>query len=431
MSFLQNVSNWLLGDYKVRTTKLSDNSLVQHVRLTDDAGDIVTPGGGTAITGYALETTLGTLSAKVPALGQALEAASTPVVLPASQVTTLTPPAAITGFATEATLSTLNSKVTACNTGAVVISGALPAGAANIGDVDVLTVPTDPFGVNADAASATGSISAKLRFIAATGIPITGTVTVGSHAVTNAGTFLVQPNGQAAHDVLATGLNPNLIGGYASAAAPTDVSGDGDSVRAWHLRNGAQACVLTAAGALIGGDASNGLDVDVTRVGGTVTVGGDVAHDGADSGSPVKCGGQARTTNPTAVVDADRVNFIADKLGKQIVVGAIRDLKGVTQTSISASTSETTIIAAVASTFMDLYGLILANTGATTTKVTIKDATAGTTRAVIEVPTLETRGFMLPVDSAIPQATVNNNWTATCASSTTALEVTALWVKNI
>lgn len=69
---------------------------------------------------------------------------------------------------------------------------ALVAGTANIGDVDVLTVPADPFGANADAASATGSISAKLRFIAATGIPITGTVTVASHAVTNAGVFAVQ-----------------------------------------------------------------------------------------------------------------------------------------------------------------------------------------------------------------------------------------------
>jgi len=36
----------------------------------------------------------------------------------------------------------------------------------DIGDVDVTTVPADPFGVNADAASATGSISAKLRAVA-------------------------------------------------------------------------------------------------------------------------------------------------------------------------------------------------------------------------------------------------------------------------
>jgi hypothetical protein len=42
----------------------------------------------------------------------------------------------------------------------------IAAGDNNIGNVDVLTVPTDPFGANADAASATGSISAKLRGIA-------------------------------------------------------------------------------------------------------------------------------------------------------------------------------------------------------------------------------------------------------------------------
>lgn len=77
------------------------------------------------------------------------------------------------------------------------VTANLAAGTNNIGDVDVLSVPTDPFGANADAASATGSISAKLRFIASTGIPITGTVTVGSHAVTNAGTFAVQESGSA------------------------------------------------------------------------------------------------------------------------------------------------------------------------------------------------------------------------------------------
>lgn len=42
----------------------------------------------------------------------------------------------------------------------------IAAGDNNIGNVDIVTVPTDPFGANADAASATGSISAKLRGIA-------------------------------------------------------------------------------------------------------------------------------------------------------------------------------------------------------------------------------------------------------------------------
>lgn len=85
------------------------------------------------------------------------------------------------------------------------VTANLASGTNNIGDVDVLTVPADPFGANADAASATGSISAKLRFIASTGIPITGTVTVGSHAVTNAGTFAVQAAQSGTWTVTGTG----------------------------------------------------------------------------------------------------------------------------------------------------------------------------------------------------------------------------------
>jgi hypothetical protein len=71
--------------------------------------------------------------------------------------------------------------------------------------------------------------------------------------------------GGAAHDVAVVG-NPVVVAGRSSLAAPTDVVGDGRVVSAWHLRNGAAATVITAAGALIGGDATNGLDVDVTRL---------------------------------------------------------------------------------------------------------------------------------------------------------------------
>lgn len=90
--------------------------------------------------------------------------------------------------------------------------------------------------------------------------------------------------GAVAHDGAATGGSeryPLLMGGYASQAAPSNVSADGDAVRAWHLRNGAQAVVLTAAGALIGGDATNGLDVDVNR---TPTQG---TEDAAAAANPV------------------------------------------------------------------------------------------------------------------------------------------------
>lgn len=51
-------------------------------------------------------TSVASIDTKTPALGQALAAASTPVVLTAAQVTTLTPPAAITGFLTESDFDT-------------------------------------------------------------------------------------------------------------------------------------------------------------------------------------------------------------------------------------------------------------------------------------------------------------------------------------
>lgn len=46
---------------------------------------------------------------------------------------------------------------------------------------------------------------------------------------------------------------------------------------------------------------------------------GDVAHDAADSGNPVKVGAKAASALPTAVADADRANLLADLWGRQLV----------------------------------------------------------------------------------------------------------------
>lgn len=53
------------------------------------------------------------------------------------------------------------------------------------------------------------------------------------------------------------------------------------------------------------------------------TIGGDVAHDGVDSGSPVKVGhvAIAHGTNPTAVAAADRTNWYANRAGVPFVIG--------------------------------------------------------------------------------------------------------------
>ncbi|HXS47547.1 MAG TPA: hypothetical protein VN756_08795 [Solirubrobacterales bacterium] len=127
---------------------------------------------------------------------------------------------------------------------------ALVAGSANIGDVDVLTVPADPFGANADAsvaAGATGSISAKLRRATQgledlkTGIILAaGTANIGDVDVASGptGSSALQQQGAAAHASPAVG-NPVYVAGRASAAIPTDVGADGDAAALWTNRNGA------------------------------------------------------------------------------------------------------------------------------------------------------------------------------------------------
>lgn len=160
----------------------------------------------------------------------------------------------------------------------------------------------------------------------------------------------------------------------------------------------------------------------------------DASTSATGSAVPAKAGytaGLAKTANPTAASDGNLVGVLMDKLGKQVVVGAIRDLKGNQFTTITSSTAETTVITAVASTFLDVYGCIVENTSATASKVTFKDSTSGTTQFEIYVPAGDTRGFMLSAGDGFKQTTVNTNWTATCGTSVASIVISMLYVKNI
>ena len=95
-------------------------------------------------------------------------------------------------------------------------------------------------------------------------VNVNGTLTVGSHAVTNAGTFAVQVDG--------------------AALTALQLMDDWD--------NGA----------------SDGASVS-----------GDVAHDAIDGGEPVKIGGKANSSTPTAVAAADRVDAWFGLNGELIV----------------------------------------------------------------------------------------------------------------
>lgn len=75
------------------------------------------------------------------------------------------------------------------------------------------------------------------------------------------GTGQVSAVGKAAHDAAVSG-NPVLNAGRASAAAPTDVSADGDVVYSWMLRSGAQAVQETYGGVLaVAGNGASGTGV--------------------------------------------------------------------------------------------------------------------------------------------------------------------------
>lgn len=74
--------------------------------------------------------------------------------------------------------------------------------------------------------------------------PVSGTVTAAQATAAN---LNAEVQGDAATDAPVSG-NPVQMGGRASAAAPTDVSADGDAVPAWLLRSGAQAIQPTYAG---------------------------------------------------------------------------------------------------------------------------------------------------------------------------------------
>jgi hypothetical protein len=149
------------------------------------------------------------------------------------------------------------------------------------------------------------------------------------------------------------------------------------------------------------------------------------------SGATYK-GGIAKTALPSAASDGNLTGAMVDKFGRQVaLIGTIRDLTGTQTTTISASTSETTIVTAGgAGVFNDLVMLIISNTSASTnTRIDFRDTTAGSVLFSLQSnggqPPV---GFALPVP--IPQTSSNTNWTAQCATSTTDVRIYAVFAKN-
>jgi hypothetical protein len=155
-------------------------------------------------------------------------------------------------------------------------------------------------------------------------------------------------------------------------------------------------------------------DVDVLTMPGVV---GDVAHDASDSGNPLKIGGVARTTDPTAVSAAgDRVNFIGDTLGKQVVLlGAVHDRHTNGKGTFTNSTAADLIAAAGSGVKIVITNVLVTNAHATVgTKVEIRD---GTTMKVQGFAAAGGGGFALSPGVPIMISTANTAITGRCATT--------------
>lgn len=178
------------------------------------------------------------------------------------------------------------------------------------------------------------------------------------------------------------------------------------------------------------GKSTDGTPTNIrTSAGGDSLIAGDVASDSVDAGSPVKIGGQARTTNPTAVANGDRVNAIFDKLGRQLVIPyQVRDLLATASASLSTGT-ELTLLAGTAGEFHDLVQLSCSNSSDAAVTVSLRDATGGGVVKTILIPGNGQEHWQFTVP--IPQNAAADTWTVDMSDITgTTVTIDSLFIKN-
>ena len=192
------------------------------VQATQSGSWSVTANAGTNLntSALALETG-GNLAAikadtdKIPSQGQALAAASMPVVLTAAQLTTLTPPAAITGYSTSANQTNASQKTQIVDGSGSVIgstSNALNV-AITAGGGGSVTQGTSPWIVAGGGTAGTpGTAVLTVQGIASgTAQPISGTVTANAGTNLNTSALALESGGNLA--TIATDVAPLVTSG--------------------------------------------------------------------------------------------------------------------------------------------------------------------------------------------------------------------------
>lgn len=146
------------------------------------------------------------------------------------------------------------------------------------------------------------------------------------------------------------------------------------------------------------------------------SVSGDVAHDSADAGEPVKIGMKAYeldgTAPQTAVAEADRVNAISDLIGRQYIATEHPRFFHVSVDYASAQTNASIKAAPGAGVAIYITDIMISN-GATAGNITLLDGSGGT--VLFELYPAINGGVSLNLKNPIK---LTDN-TALCITSTT------------
>jgi len=295
-------------------------------------------------------------------------------------------------------------------------------------DLEQVRVRT-PFQGQASMANSTPVVIAADQ----TPIPVTG-----SFSAVGGATSVDQTNGQQKTQLVdsafantGTAVNPLRVDPTGSTTQPVTVT-NAAGAAAVNIQDGGNS--ITVDGAFFPAIQSVSGSVSVSNfpvsqpVSGTVMAQGDVANDAVDSGNPVKIGGQARTTYPTAVSNGDRVNAIYDKMGRQVVTIATVREKIDQQTTTISNTTETAITTSVTD-FQDLTSLIISNTSATGVIVDIRSSSGASVRLSLFSPAQSSisHHFSPP----LPQIVASTNWTAQLSAAVTDVRIFTENIRNL
>lgn len=227
------------------------------------------------------------------------------------------------------------------------------------------------------------------------------------------------------NSVQATLIDSSGVGYSGSNPVPiTWVSGAGPGTTA--------AVIVDSGGVQYSGSNPVPVTMVSSSLASTIVV-GDVVSDAADTGSaPEKIGGIARTANPTAVANGDRVSATFDDLGRQLNRPVqVRDLM-ITAYASQTNGTEQTLLAASAGSFHDLVYIMASNNSDAAVTLDVRPVTGGNIVMSIQVPANGVAGVACPVPYPQSASDSGNNWTIDMPDITgTTVYVSALFSREV